>query len=106
MFVNGNNDQMRIVDEMKIAETGFESAPQAVMQLYLVFKKINDDSANFWTGRGSFSIQPNKLNFLDWIVFEFLIVLVDLFLQHNGDETTMCFYLTVVFWSIAIKSVE
>ena len=44
MFVNGNNDQMRIVDEMKIAETGFESAPQAVMQLYLAFNLVNTQS--------------------------------------------------------------
>ena len=40
MFVSGQHaeyDETKIVEEIKIAETGFESAPQAVMQLYLAF---------------------------------------------------------------------
>ena len=40
LFVTGQHaefDETKIVEEIKIAETGFESAPQAVMQLYLAF---------------------------------------------------------------------
>ena len=47
MLVSDHDDkdyQMKIVDEMKIAETGFESAPQAVMQLYLAFHLVNNQS--------------------------------------------------------------
>ena len=39
-FVIGENedyDKTGIVECIKIAETGFESAPQAIMQLYLAF---------------------------------------------------------------------
>ncbi len=51
LFVNGQHaefDETKIVEEIKIAETGFESAPQAVMQLYLAFsfgrKRVNENA--------------------------------------------------------------
>ena len=50
MFLSGHDasdDHMKIVEEMKIAETGFESAPQAVMQLYLAFNLGNTHSSYF-----------------------------------------------------------
>lgn len=40
LFVSGKHedfDQTQIVEEIKLAETCFEAAPQAVMQLYLAF---------------------------------------------------------------------
>ncbi len=44
-------DETKIVEEIKIAETGFESAPQAVMQLYLSFSFKRIDKTEFTTDR-------------------------------------------------------
>jgi hypothetical protein len=57
MFVTGQHaeyDETKIVEEIKIAETGFESAPQAVMQLYLAFsagkRETRVDAAQLFKG--------------------------------------------------------
>ena len=46
LFITGQHseyDETKIVEEIKIAETGYEAAPQAVMQLYLAFSMAPDE---------------------------------------------------------------
>ena len=45
-FASGKHeeyDQTHIVEEIKVAETAFEAAPQAVMQLYLAFSLAKEE---------------------------------------------------------------
>ena len=62
LFITGKHaeyDETKIVQKLKIAESGFESAPQAVMQLYFAFVLSVEEQGDLIKGKQKYV--SNKL---------------------------------------------